>query len=686
MADEETVIRDYGTGTPMFRAVAQDDKTVICDYQTGTPMFVIDGEIGGGVKVMTTAERTAITPDAGDLIYDSDQDVLYLGDGVTAGGNALGGSGGGDYIAGRWVSITGGTMISGKDYEDIEEVTSSSVTMKPGHAYSINATVTGTTLNTEVFATSKFGREGHLQIFTANTGYVVTGDNVYLKERLEPDSINNCTVRFHGGSATISVEDHIGGYIVVSATGTSSGTLPYGLASAGSQYIAFNDTLGGQVIDMNNAVTNGVKAVVGNGYTETIISGGVNCTAKTTFANLAMSGVVNSGGTMTLGDVNIPSSGTVTVVSGGSLAIEKVVGSGTVDLGGTNIVVSPGVTRASGCTFRNGYNSTNGGGLYANTMSSCYLELHACSFSSCTTSGNGGAIMIGGSVSANLTSCTFASNAAYTSVRGNALFIRGGSVSLSGCMFGSGQGIYVRDSGYLSLEGSNTVYDVGPFDSSAKGYVTIASGAIIDLTENTNGTPINPGGGVTFAPGGATVLYGSDSAVSSMTISGATVASIDNVGGVSINSAQAAGMFNWNASFSGVIMSMAGTPRVGNGSPGNVVFSDCELIGEGFMYYQTNYGYANITFGGTCKLTSTIKEYGDSVLSSGTITIKNGTTLDLTSALSASVISAPNGLTVGDGTSATSCSLIVPGGTTVSIAGGAYTVINKDGTTVPTQA
>ncbi len=52
---------------------------------TNTPMWVINGKIGG-VQNMTTAERTAITPDAGTLIYDTDEGRLYVGDGSTVGG------------------------------------------------------------------------------------------------------------------------------------------------------------------------------------------------------------------------------------------------------------------------------------------------------------------------------------------------------------------------------------------------------------------------------------------------------------------------------------------------------------------------------------------------------------------------------------------------------------------------
>ena len=441
-----------------------------------------------------------------------------------------------DAISAGYRMSLDGTTLNQKRYFDIESPTSATITLQAGHAYKITATNSSKTLDSEQIPANQFGLEGHAEIFVAGTGLIKTTSNVVLAQALEPDAVNNCTVRFHDGKAIISVEDHVAGYIVVSASGATAGTLPYALSTASNEYISFDASLNNMTLDLGGAVTNGEKHVVGNGYTDTILTGGISCTSKTTFANLSMQNVSVLGGTMTLGDVYIPSGGTVSV-SGGGLAIEKVTGNGgVIDLGGTNIVVPAGVTRASGCTFMNGYNSTNGGGLYVNPGSACYLELRDCSFSSCTTSGNGGAVMFGGYVSANLTSCTFASNAAYTSVRGNALFIRGGSVSLSGCMFGSGQGIYFRDSGYISLEGSNTVYDIGAFDSSAKGYVAIPSGAVIDLTGNANTTPVNPRGGIVVASGDSTasctVLTGATAGVvgATVTIIGGTYTQIKNDG------------------------------------------------------------------------------------------------------------------------------------------------------------
>lgn len=55
---------------------------------------------GGGsanAKPMTSAERMAITPKEGELIWDTDLDILYVGDGTTVGGVSVDGGGSADF-------------------------------------------------------------------------------------------------------------------------------------------------------------------------------------------------------------------------------------------------------------------------------------------------------------------------------------------------------------------------------------------------------------------------------------------------------------------------------------------------------------------------------------------------------------------------------------------------------------
>lgn len=86
MADNTTISAYDISAPPMFRLVESGDSTIIQDYATSTPLWRVNGKIGGGVEVMTHDERVSIIPAVGDLIYDTSDHNLYVGDGMTVGG------------------------------------------------------------------------------------------------------------------------------------------------------------------------------------------------------------------------------------------------------------------------------------------------------------------------------------------------------------------------------------------------------------------------------------------------------------------------------------------------------------------------------------------------------------------------------------------------------------------------
>ena len=451
--------------------------------------------------------------------------------------------------AGYRMEIVTGSTISQKKWFSITNVTGTSVTMQPGEAYKIQATTAAVTINTTEIPSDQYGLEGHLEIFVSGTGYVVTGTNVVLSNALEPDSVNNCTVRFHDGLAIISVEDHVAGYIVVSASGSTVGTLPYALSTATQEYIAVDASLNGQTLDLGGVTTSaGEKHVVGNGYENTIVSGSITFTSKTTFSNLSMDGVSVLGGTMTLGDVNIPNGATV-AVSGGGLAVEKVVGDGTVNLGGTHVVANN--CNMSGITIRGGSYNGNGGALYATNGK---LSFDKCVFSGNVVTGlnrYGGAVNIEGTASFDMNNCIVNSNSgavfgggiAFVNVSaGNSLDIRGSTIAGNSASYGgglvifnttctisgstisgntgtTGKDIYITTNGTanvldsvigdvvlgngttITFGGTNTVTNIAG-KSGSSGSVVISSGASINLTSS-----IAPGGTsrITVLTGGCTV-------------------------------------------------------------------------------------------------------------------------------------------------------------------------------------
>ena len=825
----------------------------------------------------------------GNVVFDEILGKVRAGD-VNSGG---GGGGGSDLIAGNGLTIAGGTASVAPGYRmntsggtvnqdrffPIETVSGTSVTLQAGHAYIINATTSaGITLNCESFAANTFGLEGHATIYTANAGYVQQGANVYLADPLEPDAVNNCTIRFHGGSATVSVEDYFGGYIVLSG-GTGSGSLPYGLASAGSQYIGFNASLNGQTLDLAGAVANGEKHIVGNGYTSTTLTGAVNCgTSKFTVANLALSNVQVTGGVMTLGDAYIPSGSTV-AVSGGGLAVEKVTGAGetsVIDLGEMHIEPTPGVTSASGVTVTGG--SAGIGGAFSLPFVGRTVLLTSCTLSGNKATNHGGAIDIQSGNSAVISRCTVSNNSAYnggglsirvgahvylydsvvsgnigtngadinipsgtldltgsnviglltgasgtvtltsgaildltgnenptpiapgggvtfepgsatiltggtagvvdaqyalggmtvpnlgnmnviplsgahvavssgTATASNAIFsggsgtngggiavVNGAIVTLTDCTVAGctaqsyGKGMYlsrgtatlsnctletngdasqpeivVRASSTLTVSGGSIrridLYDgtasiagtvtLGAVSATANtdgGPLTISSGAILDLTGNSNATPIAPGGGITFEAGGAKVKWGSGTNVSSAVVEGTPFDSISNDGVFSIATESANAWGNSLTSITGGTVKTSGFIRPGVTTNPVHIFSDC-TIDTNRMYYQTEYGYCTYILGGIVDLRCFISALGTAIMRSGSILIEENATIDVTSTNHASAffISAPNGLVVAGGDPAKSFT-VKNGANEYTIKGGTYTVLNKDGSTVPPQA
>ena len=424
--------------------------------------------------------------------------------------NNCSGGGSAAVVPGYRMNDSGGTLNQDR-YFAVETVTGSTVTLMAGHAYKAYATTSALTLTTETVPANSFGLEGHIELFVGNTGYVVAGANVVLTTPLEPDAVNNCTVRFHDGYAIVSVEDHVAGYIVTAATGTTAGTIPYALSSASQEYVSFDASLDGLALYLADCTTNGEKHVVGNGYAQTVLTGGVSCTSKTTFANLAMSGVANSGGTMTLGDVNIPAGATVSV-SGGGLAVERVTGAGVIDLGGTGIpVVNQAEAHLSGVTITNGFNhafvASSGGHVY---LSNCML----------TGNGNAGAGVYGAAVYltkggfATISGGTVAGNTAdQGDIYAQAAPATSSVISARDCTLGT---VVVGANGDLILGGTVSAVRIRYLNTAGQGTVHISSGTVLSMTSS-----IDTGNGI---------FVDSFCLVNGATVTGGTYTSIQSNG------------------------------------------------------------------------------------------------------------------------------------------------------------
>lgn len=640
---------------------------------------------------------------------------------------------------------------------DIVNVSGASVTLQPNTAYKIYATSQAITLNANPPAAGKWAYDGHLEIFTAGTGYVMTGTNVVLANALEPDSVNNCTVRFHDGIAIIAVEDHVAGYIVVNGSTSGAGSLYYGITTSTNDYVAFDASLNGTTIPLAGATAEGEKHIVGNGYTETAITGAVDCgTSKFTVANLGLNNVQVAGGVMTLGDAYIPSGSTV-AVSGGGLAIEKVTGAGSdsvIDLGGTHITgvitasnvmftggsaeggaalgLGEGNTVISNCEFRNNiaganaavyYDSINASAEFDNclftsnkaTNNVCIADTYMSTnseraYRNCTfTENNVGSnvITLGGNGNSLpvISGCVFSSNAVARDIR----LTLAGSARVKDCTFADNKlNLYPETNCAFSLAGSNSMQGY----CNGNGSVSLTSGAILDLTGNTNAEPIAPGGGITFKAGGATVLYSSGAVSGSYIMDNVTLpagAKLTNTAVVDLNGTQSVAISS-SAVISGATItggSASQNSQVINLLPNAALVLDDSAIegntgaNRGVIVVQNN---ASVTIqNSTIGVMQVFISYGDasniaayqlvgyvymnsyiaSIGPASHVIIASGTTVDCTGFTHTAVpsyntvIDATNGyIVVQDGVS------VVPkgGGTPVPITAGTYSKLYANGT------
>ena len=135
--------------------------------------------------------------------------------------------------------------------------------------------------------------------------------------------------------------------------------------------------------------------------------------------------------------------------------------------------------------------------------------------SGCSIYGNtakfGGGIHVSGSGTMNLVDCFVKGNTA-TNPSGNNtgdIFIEtGATVIIDGGTIGT---VCENAAGNPQLKGYIVLDAIYPRSNGVAASVTISSGAILDLTGNTNTTPVAPGGGITLdaSPSSGVVIIGS---------------------------------------------------------------------------------------------------------------------------------------------------------------------------------
>jgi len=597
--------------------------------------------------------------------------------------------------------VQDGNVFSFNPYATIVNVSGSSVTFQPDTAYKIMATTGEVYVTANPPSSNEWAYEGHAEIFVGSVGYVVFDvEKITLANALEPDSVNNCTLRFHDGRCIVSVEDHIAGYIVSVNAASGSGSLYYGLATATNEYISIDASLNGQTLNLAGVTTSaGEKHVVGNGYAETIISGGITCTSNTTFSNLSMDGVVVSSGTLTFGDIYIPNGATV-AVSGGGLAIERVTGSGgVIDLGNTKIVVS-NYADIDGLSLINGAIGTTYG---------CYVLNAGILYLSDVNTNSGNATY--GGVVHNAGTATLL-NGAYTnnSATNGGVVNNPGTATLSNGAYTNNSaaiGGVVNNPGtaYLSecIASSNSATSGGVLFNS--GTATLSNGA---YTNNSAAV-----GGVVNNTGTATLLngaYTNNSATNGGMLFNSGTATLLN-GAYTNNSAANGGMlFNSGTAYLSECIASSNT-TTGGGAVVHNINASCTIVSCTISSNTDSGGFGAINQGGATAVMNISSSFvsgntpNDARVNGGTLNLE-GSTVGLI-AISGGVCNIRNNNTltslsgtgggsvvISSGASIALTSSIAPGGTgKITVSGGAitvngnsipagtYTRINNDGTT-----
>lgn len=169
------------------------------------------------------------------------------------------------------------------------------VTLASGLAYK-STVVTGSTcvFSTDTCPAGTYGRDAHLTLFVGLDSQVFFQYPLSLMDPLTPGAGHNMTIKYRDGQALAYVDDTDIGYVVTVASGTSVGSLYYGVSDPNNTYIVFSQTVDGQTISMPAGTElSGTRNFVGNG-TETTILGGTFTLGKPNLEAITFSGLDSS--------------------------------------------------------------------------------------------------------------------------------------------------------------------------------------------------------------------------------------------------------------------------------------------------------------------------------------------------------------------------------------------------------
>lgn len=462
-------------------------------------------------SAQVTSETVSIVPTQ----YYVQQEIARLDQAIESGGG-----GGGSTPAATWTSVT-------------DLGSASSATFEAGNNYRMKTTSDMHTLTAITSGGSMVGADSRVMLRVREAATVTVLAPLVLTNELQDYSLNVCTVRYCDGKAFMTVDFYTTGYYVTVNDGIEGdegeGSILYGLQSATQSSIRFDASVNGATCNLQGAIMNSYKDIVGNGMTNTVLSGVVVCGHGCTFEQLSMEGIIMMGGSATLVNTrldNFNNSGTITFSGYNELAgdfyagapvhvsgitkIKGVNGSGSLRLGGSYSVIAEADTSAyfydlniirgaagnggvigigSGkraefvnCTIS--ANSASQAGAVGQAASGGVLVFSNCIIASNSTTGRG-LVDLRDYGSALFYGCTFSSNTANSgggmlNTIGSGQYVLYSDCHLDGSLQASGKPTMVFD-------GSNTYYS-GYTKQATGATAVIAAGGIMDVTGNTGDT------------------------------------------------------------------------------------------------------------------------------------------------------------------------------------------------------
>ena len=480
-------------------------------------------------------------------------------------------------------------------------------------------------------------------INAAGTSSTVSGIGTYIDKEGDNDftAITNITaVTTNAASGTGSLNDALtaSNKFIKIAQGT--------VGTVGSTEVAAVD---------KNIITHDYEPILGGTFSLT--SATIDEATKTT--------TIQSGGTMTIVDVR-----------GGKDSVIDLGYNSQTQTGGTRIDIPSSTTAiASGVKITHGfYGSGGGAACYINAGATLTLN-NCCVQDNFTTDPNQrGCVIIGQNATLNLKGSTVTENYANTAKR-DLRFSQNGTANIADSVIGN---CTFYTTGEIILSG--TVRETDIINLAPSGSMTLTSGATLDLTGNANATTIHPGGTITFANGGATVLYSSGAVSGSYMMDNVTLlagakltnTAVVDLGGGTGTRAQCLGSASGISIISGMFRTSNGgftsNVTVFNGGtlalPSGTSAFDSIVSSGGYCYVGGEASRATVYSRGGVAVNSGGVANAFTVSSGGSMTVSSGGTAN------EPIINSSGTLTVNSGGSA----LLVTSntGATITVAEGGY--------------